>query len=73
MTDRLVAIVTGGSRGIGNAVAKELAQMNYDLVINHFDFTSDGRPDESKAKQTGKEIEASGERCEIFRGDISRG
>jgi NAD(P)-dependent dehydrogenase (short-subunit alcohol dehydrogenase family) len=31
---RRVALITGGSRGIGLGVAKELAQNNFDLVIN---------------------------------------
>src|SRR4030042_2381110 len=70
MAERPVAIVTGASRGIGKGIAKELASLNYDLVINYFDFTSDGKPDESRAVQTQKEIK-DGAKCEILRGDIS--
>ncbi len=71
MAERPVAIVTGASRGIGKGIAKELASLGYDLVVNHFDFTAEGKPDESKAVQTQKEIKKLGAACEILRGDIS--
>jgi 3-oxoacyl-[acyl-carrier protein] reductase len=67
----MVAIVTGGSRGIGKGISLELARLGYDLMINHFDFTADGKPDESNAATTKKEIEAMGRKCEVLRGDIS--
>jgi NAD(P)-dependent dehydrogenase (short-subunit alcohol dehydrogenase family) len=35
MTDQKVAIVTGGARGIGRAIAVELARAGYYLVINY--------------------------------------
>src|SRR5215510_10080971 len=34
MSDRKVALVTGASRGIGRAIAIELARGNYDVMIN---------------------------------------
>jgi 3-oxoacyl-[acyl-carrier protein] reductase len=71
MAERPVAIVTGASRGIGKGIAKELASLDYNLVVNYFDFTSDGKPDESRAEQTQKEIKALGVDCEILRGDVS--
>lgn len=70
MSDKLAAIVTGASRGIGKAIAEELARLNYDIVINYFDF-KDGNPDDSVAGQTQQEIKAAGVECEIIRGDIS--
>jgi len=33
--DRKVALVTGASRGIGRAIAIELARVNYDVMINY--------------------------------------
>jgi len=72
MAERPVAIVTGASRGIGKGVAKELATLGFDLVINHFDFTTEGEPDESRAAKTQKEIKTLGAECEILRGDVSK-
>jgi len=71
MTDRPVAIVTGASRGIGKAIAVELASLGYDLVVNHFDFTAEGKPDESHAVQTQKQIRDLGAKCEVLRADVS--
>lgn len=72
MAEQAVAIVTGASRGIGKAIAIELATLDYDLVVSHFDFTADGKPDESFAKQAQKEINNIGSECEILRSDVSR-
>jgi len=71
MKERPVAIVTGASRGIGKGIAKELASLGFDLVVNYFDFDADGKPDDSRAQQTLKEIQDLGAKCEIQRGDIS--
>ncbi|MHC4483397.1 MAG: 3-ketoacyl-ACP reductase [Planctomycetota bacterium] len=71
MTDGPLAIVTGASRGIGKAIAKELASLGHDLVVNHFDLTAKGKPDESFACQTQKEVEELGAKCEVYCGDVS--
>ena len=71
MADRPAAIVTGGSRGIGKGIALELARLGYDVLVNHFDFDSDGQPDESAAATTVGEIEALGGRGLARRGDVS--
>jgi len=70
--NRPVAIVTGGSRGIGKGIAIELAGLGFDIVINHFDFTADGKPDEMTALKTSEDIIAKGGRYIIQRGDISK-
>jgi 3-oxoacyl-[acyl-carrier protein] reductase len=35
MSDRKVALITGASRGIGRAIAIELARVHYDVMINY--------------------------------------
>ena len=71
MADKPVTIITGASRGIGRAIAKELAVLGYDIIVNFFDFDSQGNPDDSAAMQTQSEIKAAGVECEILRGDVS--
>ncbi len=69
--ERPVAVVTGSSRGIGRAIAIELAGLGFDIVINHYDFTADGRPDETAAQKTLSDITAKGVRCLVLRADVS--
>ncbi|MBW7992770.1 MAG: 3-ketoacyl-ACP reductase [Planctomycetes bacterium] len=62
-TRRPVAIVTGASRGIGRAIALELASLGYDLAVNRV---------QQKPPQTQKEIEALGTLCEFVQGNIDK-
>jgi NAD(P)-dependent dehydrogenase (short-subunit alcohol dehydrogenase family) len=72
MAERPVALVTGGSRGIGKAIALELARLGHDLVIAHFDFGPDGKPDDSAAERTAMELSELESDCIHARVDISR-
>jgi 3-oxoacyl-[acyl-carrier protein] reductase len=73
MAEKSVAIVTGASRGIGKAIALELAGLDYDIVISHFDFSPDGKPDESAGIETRRQIESLGAECLCMRADVSNG
>ncbi len=57
-------IVTGGSRGIGKAIALKLAQTGETIVITY-------RRDAESAAATKDQIEAVGGQCCIVQGDVS--
>lgn len=58
-------IVTGGSRGIGEAIVRELAALNYNVVLNY-------NKSEDKAKQIQKELQEQGKNIEIIKADVSK-
>jgi 3-oxoacyl-[acyl-carrier protein] reductase len=60
-----VAVVTGGSRDIGRAIAVKLAKEGANVVVNYFNT-------ESGALETVKEIEAAGQRAIAVRADVSK-
>ena len=66
MTNNPVAIVTGGSRGIGKGISLALAQCGYDLVVNHV------RPASDSVRKLIKQIESLGVSCVSVQADISR-
>ena len=64
MSDKKVAVVTGGSRGIGKGCALELAKCGYDVVINY-------AGNEAAANETVAEIKALGVNAEAYRFDVA--
>jgi enoyl-[acyl-carrier protein] reductase III len=58
-----LALVTGGGRGIGQAIALKLASQGADIIVNFF------RHRES-AEQTAKDIEALGVKAETIRANV---
>ena len=65
MEMRGYALVTGGSRGIGRAVALRLAARGYTVVINY-------KSNEDAARETLQAIEAAGGRAELLPFDVAR-
>jgi len=60
-----VALVTGGSRGIGRAVAIGLAEAGADVAVNF-------RRRQDDAEQVRSKVESLGRRCIIVRADVSK-
>ena len=58
-----IAVVTGGSKGIGRAICVELAQEGYYVVVNYMG-------DKNGAEQTLTQVEEQGGRGEICQFDI---
>lgn len=63
--DNQVAVVTGGSRGIGKAISLELASKGKKIAIVY-------RTNKEKALETLEEVERSGTEGLIFQADITR-
>ncbi len=59
-----IALITGGSRGIGQAIALQLASENYHVIINYLS-------NHSAAKSTLKEIINHGGKAELLQFDVS--
>ena len=64
MTDKKVALVTGGSRGIGKACALELAAAGCDVVINYAGNVE-------AANKTVEELKVLGANAEAVKFDVS--
>src|SRR5688572_26999885 len=65
MTDARVALVTGAGRGIGRAIAIELARNGHDVVVNY-------RGSEAAARSLAEEIAGLGRRATAIQADVSR-
>ncbi|GAA0789584.1 3-oxoacyl-[acyl-carrier-protein] reductase [Hathewaya limosa] len=64
MKENKVAIVTGGSRGIGKAIALRLAEKGFNIVVNY-------RKDNEALLQFIKEIESKGVTAMTIKADVS--
>ena len=63
MSEKKIAVVTGGARGIGKAIALELAKAGNFVVINY-------NGSEEKARETKAEIEAAGGQADILQCNV---
>lgn len=64
MTKNKRALVTGGSRGIGKAIALILAKNKFDILLNY-------KSNDEKALETKNEIEKEGVACSLLKFDIA--
>lgn len=60
-----VALVTGSSRGIGKAIALQLASAGYDIVVNY-------ARSKSAALETAAEIEALGQKAMVVKANVGK-
>ncbi|HET7480244.1 MAG TPA: 3-oxoacyl-[acyl-carrier-protein] reductase [Rubrobacteraceae bacterium] len=59
-----VAVVTGGGRGIGRAIAVRLAEEGANVAISY-------RSNDSAAEETAAAVREAGVECELFKGDVA--
>jgi 3-oxoacyl-[acyl-carrier protein] reductase len=59
-----VAIVTGGTRGIGRAIALRLAAEGANVAVSY-------RSNDDAAEETAEAARAAGVKCEVFKGDVA--
>ena len=59
-----IVVVTGGSRGIGAQIVKELAMIGYTVILNY-------NKSENSAKSVENELKKAGYAVDIFKADVS--
>ena len=60
-----VALITGGSRGIGRAIAIRFAQNGIHVVVNYVRHRKD-------AEATAKEVEKCGVKCLVVKANVAK-
>lgn len=65
MQENKVVIVTGGSRGIGESIVRELANLDYRVILNY-------NKSEENARKIQQELINCGKQVEIFKADITK-
>ena len=59
-----VALITGGTRGIGRAIAIKLSKEGYDIAINY-------RKENEELEELKEKIKKNDVKCELIKGDVS--
>ncbi len=59
-----VAIVTGGGRGLGRAIALRLAREGANVVVSY-------RSNDEAARETAEAVREAGAKCELVKGDVA--
>ena len=64
MMEQRVALVTGGGRGIGRAIATKLAREGANVAFSY-------RAKDAAAEETARQIQKLGAKCEAIKGDVA--
>src|ERR1039457_4922101 len=70
LLENKVVIVTGGSRGIGRAVAVACARHGADVLVNYWSRNDASYGRDAAAEEVAEEVAALGRRCRLVEGNI---
>ena len=59
------ALITGGARRIGKAIAIHLAENGFDIALHY-------NTSKAEAEEVSKEIKSKGQNCVLFQCDLSK-
>jgi 3-oxoacyl-[acyl-carrier protein] reductase len=63
--EKMIALITGASKGIGKAIAFELASMGFDIWLNY-------RSSDEQAKEVADKIEEKGSKAILLKFDVTK-